>query len=475
MPFNSYPYLGCLALAVLVYWQLPHRLRGFYLLLVSVLYYGTWNPNHIVIPLSLCLLVWLISRPMTAPQANPRRWMWLGIGLVLLVLGFFKYRHFFLQASGSVLAPLDLQPVALAAGVGLPLGISFYSFEAISYLIDSRQRRIARPPLLQLCNFVMFWPHLMAGPIVRVRELVPQLLEARTFRPGFLIAGLDRILWGLVQKNAIANPIGRWVEEGLQPERLPTTADAWFLAIGFGFQIYFDFAGYSNMAIGAARMLGIEFPQNFRFPFHASAPPDFWARWHMTLSRWVRDYLFFPINARFQGAPLPLYLSLLGIMALVGLWHGAGWGFVLWGMAHGAAMVLFRIYESLASEGIRSSLAARVGWRVFTLLVVTVAWVPFRAENLSQAAELLQTMFFGLVPGLALPSRFYQATVLVAVFCGFEPLLVRFLEWLESGAAQQDRRRSVALVLVRCVTYACAVLLFMIFDEQETEFIYFRF
>ncbi len=199
-----------------------------------------------------------------------------------------------------------------------------------------------------------------------------------------MLRGLDRLIWGLVQKNLIANSLGSWVDQGFLPgaAALNTTIDNWFLAAAFGLQIYFDFAAYSNMAIGAAQLIGIQLPENFQFPYLARNPVDFWSRWHMTLTRWIRDYLFFPINARYRGAPVPLYLSLLGTMAVIGLWHGAGWGFVLWGVLHGAYLVLYRMFERLHETRLPQLAEARwvrACWRVFTLLAVTAAWVPFRA------------------------------------------------------------------------------------------------
>ena len=209
--------------------------------------------------------------------------------------------------------------------------------------------------------------------------------------------GLDRLLWGLVQKNLFANNLALWVNEGFQPKAaaLHSFFDNWALAAAFGLQIYFDFAAYSNMAIGSAHLLGINLPENFNYPYHASSPADFWSRWHMTLSRWIRDYLFFPINARFRGAPMPLYLSLLGIMALVGLWHGAGWGFILWGVLHGAYLLVFRAWEEFQQKRFRA-LADRIPhklfWRAFTLAAIIAAWIPFRAETLQQSGTMLRSM-----------------------------------------------------------------------------------
>ena len=209
---------------------------------------------------------------------------------------------------------------------------------------------------------------------------MPQLQFQKAFEPRFCFDGMDRLIWGLVQKNVVANMLGVWVDRGFAPGAtgILSTLDGWALAIAFALQIYFDFAAYTNMALGAAHLLGVTLPENFRQPYHAATPPEFWARWHMTLSRWVRDYLFSPINAKYAGAPLPLYLSLVGVMALVGLWHGAGWGFILWGTMHGTYLVLYRIYESWKNTrpALGNSVIMPAAWRAFTLVAATVAWVP---------------------------------------------------------------------------------------------------
>ena len=351
---------------------------------------------------------------------------------------------------------------------GLPLGISFYSFEAISYLIDTRQGRVKKVTATDLFMFVMFWPHLIAGPIVRVRELVPQLAFKKRFESIMLLKGLDRLIWGLVQKNLLANNIGSWVDEGFLPRSagLNTTVDNWFLAFGFGLQIYFDFASYSNMAIGTAQLIGITLPENFRFPYHAKNPSDFWTRWHMTLSRWIRDYLFFPINAKYQGSPAMLYTSLIGIMALVGLWHGAGWGFVTWGVMHGVYLVLYRISERWNVQGKLYESA----WRIFTLLAVMAAWIPFRAATSGQALHMLRTLIVphGLRPSYSI--NFYLITILVGIVALIEPWVSAQFERIEaklSGPAN--------ILLWKPLLYATGLLLFMIFDDQNTQFIYFQF
>ncbi|MEO7651181.1 MAG: MBOAT family O-acyltransferase, partial [Bryobacteraceae bacterium] len=362
------------------------------------------------------------------------------------------------------------RPLLAAAALALPLGISFYSFEAISYLMDVRQGRVGKTSFTDLCLFVVFWPHLIAGPIVRVRELIPQFQFQKKFELARLTGGLDRLLWGLVQKNVVANSLGSWVDEGFiaKTAKLNSTVDNWFLAVAFGLQIYFDFNAYSNMAIGTAQILGVKLPENFRMPYLAANPADFWARWHMTLSRWIRDYLFFPISTRFSERPIALYASLIGVMALVGLWHGAGWGFILWGTMHGVFLVLYRALEGKLGA---SKLVA-LAWRAFTLAAVAAAWIPFRAATVDQAVTMLRTMFLGFRFEISYSINFYLLTLLVMLFCALEPFFGRLWTRIETAAANSPAANHYA---VRPLVYASALLLFVIFDDLDTKFIYFQF
>src|SRR6266850_201014 len=477
MQFNSFQYLVFLFVAVVAYWLLSERYRRPFVLVASLAFYATWGIRFVTIPLTLGVLVFLLGRSMAANPNKAKQWMWLGISCLLASLAFFKYREFILANVNTVMTWMSAPHLSFAKSIALPIGISFYTFEAISYLIDIRQGRVKPATLMDLCLFFMFWPNVMSGPIVRARELVPQLHFRLKFEPRFVFEGIDRLVWGLVQKNAVANLLGIWVNKGFSPvgAGMPSTVDGWFLAIAFGLQIYFDFAGYSNMAIGAARLLGVTLPENFRQPYHAATPPDFWSHWHMTLSRWIRDYLFFPINAKWMGALLPLYTSLLGVMTLVGLWHGAGWGYILWGFMHGAYLVLYRFYESLkaAHSAIGQSRIVSGCWRLLTLVAITAAWVPFRSPNLHKASGILSSMFVRFSLGTAYSFTFYGFTLVVLLFCVVEPIVVRKLSEIEENAGANGL--SLFRILGRPIAYSCGFLLFMLFDENNTQFIYSQF
>jgi D-alanyl-lipoteichoic acid acyltransferase DltB (MBOAT superfamily) len=473
MPFNGYAYLLLLIPVVSLYWLLPHRLRQGYLLAASFLYYASWNLWHTPLPVLVCLLAWIAGRGILAHPDRKGWWLRAGIASVLLVLCFYKYRAWIWTNLSAALLSAGAGPLPELARLALPLGISFYTFEAISYLIDTSQGRVKTASLFDLSLFVAFWPHLMAGPIVRVRELIPQFHQEKKFDAAQMMAGLDRLILGLVQKNVFANNLSGFVEEGFLPQAAASNSflDNWTLAFAFGLQVYFDFAAYSNMAIGASRLLGITLPENFRFPYHAASPPDFWGRWHMTLSRWIRDYLFFPLNVRFQGSSLPLYASLIGVMGLVGLWHGAGWGYVAWGLMHGLWLVLYRVWEKMAEGGARKWMAAaptRWAWRWLTLAAVMLSWIPFRAATLGQAGVQMKTMLTQVSFRASYNVNFYLVTGLICVVALAEP-------YLAAGFAKLDSRPSRRWMILRPLLYAAGLLFFMIFDDLDTQFIYFQF
>lgn len=476
MPFNSLPYLGFLVVTVAVCWRLPLRFRRVFVLLASLAFYASWGVIFVGVPLVVAGLVHVFGGRIQADRPRARIWMWAGIGVALALLVVFKYRWFVLLNLNLLAKAAGARGLSFATAVAFPVGISFYTFEAIAYLVDVRQGRVTMPKFVDLCLFFFFWPNILSGPIVRARELVPQLNFRKPFEPAFIFEGCDRVIWGLVQKNVIANILGSWVDRGFSPGAAggPSTMDGWFLAIAFGLQIYFDFAGYTNIAIGAARLLGITLPENFRQPYHAATPPEFWSRWHMTLSRWIRDYVFFPLNAKWQGAPLPLYLSLLGVMALVGLWHGAGWNYVLWGTLHGAYLVLYRIFESARAghPALGGRLTAAI-WRVLTLVGVSAAWVTFRATTLSKAGSILAAMFYRMGGGSAFGAEFYAFTLAVVLFCAVEPLILQQLNEAEERAGTGGP--SLYRIVGRPIAYILGLLLFLLFDEHDTQFIYSQF
>ena len=404
MLFNSQPFiLGFLPVALGGFFLLG-RLCGAawalrWLVSASLFFYGWWNPPFVLLLAGSIIGNYLVGQRIFrlargGNRAAARGWLIAGVAGDLGVLGWFKYAGFL---ASNVAAVLDLQVQPLH--VFLPLAISFFTFQQIMFLVDSFRDERAETGLLPYAAFVAFFPHLIAGPIVRPCEILPQLIAPgiAVARSENLSAGLTIFLLGLVKKLVLADMFARFSDVGFGAAAHGaslTFFEAWYAALAYALQIYFDFSGYSDMAIGLARMLNVRFPLNFNSPYQACSISDFWRRWHITLSSFLRDYLYIPLGGNRRGEARR-HLNLMLTMLLGGLWHGAAWSFVLWGALHGLFLVLHGAWR-------RTGLVLpRVAARVLTLLVVVVAWVLFRADGISAAWAMLRGM--GGLNGIALP------------------------------------------------------------------------
>jgi alginate O-acetyltransferase complex protein AlgI len=368
----------------LYYWRAGHReQRVLVLIAASLVYYGYWDVRFVPLLVGLALANWLLARAFAA--GHGRFWLDLGIVLNLAALGFFKYANFLLENlfSAAGLAAPHLSIV-------LPLGISFFVFQKISYLVDLRRGDRHVYPLADYCLFVFFFPQLIAGPIVRHNEIIAQF-DAPPRRPEMwenLGRGAMLFVLGLIKKVALADTIAPNVNLLFGKAAAGTAlnfAEGWAAAVSFALQIYFDFSGYSDMAIGLALMFGFRLPYNFDAPYRAASIREFWRRWHMTLSRFLRDYLYIPLGGNRLG-PARQAVNVVVTMLLGGLWHGASWTFVAWGGLHGLALA---INGAWARAGRRLPWIA--GW-VLTMLFVLVGWVLFRAADFATAWHILQAM-----------------------------------------------------------------------------------
>lgn len=307
----------------------------------------------------------------------------------LAVLVVFKYTGFLGANVNAVLAALGAGALPVPA-VTLPIGISFFTFHAISYVMDvARRDAVAQKRPMEAALYLLFFPQLIAGPIIRYREIADQL-PVRTVRLDDMAYGVRRFVIGLAKKMLIANTLALPADRifALAPSDL-TTATAWLGVVCYTLQLYFDFSGYSDMALGLGRMFGFHFPENFRYPYIATSVQEFWRRWHLSLSAWFRDYLYVPLGGN-RVAPARVYLNLVTVFALCGLWHGANWTFVVWGLFHGAFLVI----ERMAGQARRPAPtgAWRLAGHVYALVVVMVGWVFFRAGSLTEAAHMLTAM-----------------------------------------------------------------------------------
>jgi alginate O-acetyltransferase complex protein AlgI len=402
MLFNSYTFifaflpvtfLGFAILASIA----PRRFSITWLVLCSLFFYGWWQPRNLWILLFLLLFNYLLGMWLGRIAVGRQSKMILIAGLCvnLGILAYYKYSNFFAAAVNQI-SGTHFQ----FGKVVLPLGISFFVFQKIAYLVDAYRQKVRGYSLTDYSLFVTFFPQLIAGPIVHHSEVVPQFSRQQTWRlnAADINVGLTQFVCGLFKKVVLADPlatIATPIFEAAQNGATPTSLDGWIAALAYTFQIYFDFSGYSDMALGLARLFGVKLPQNFNSPYKAANITDFWRRWHMTLSRFLRDYLYIPLGGNRKG-PARRYANLMLTMLLGGLWHGAGWTFVFWGGLHGIYLIGHHAWRAWRGRA-RSNGKDAGPWnffagRIVTFLAVVFAWVFFRAANFSTAGRILSAM-----------------------------------------------------------------------------------
>jgi alginate O-acetyltransferase complex protein AlgI len=399
--FNSYLF-GCFfALVLLVHHSpLPWNVRKLALLVFSYAFYAAWDPPFVVLLIASTIVDWFVAKAMAASESRARRRALLLVSIVfnLGLLFYFKYAAFVTHSLSELLSALGVSWTPATPDVVLPIGISFYTFMTISYTIDVYLHR-SKPArhFLDYALYVTFFPHLVSGPIVRATELVPQFEAPRKTTGAMLGWGAALIVIGLFEKVVIADGLLAPVVERVYLPSLTSvsTADAWVGTLAFAGQIFCDFAGYSTCAIGTAMCLGFSLPENFRFPYAAIGFSDFWRRWHISLSSWLRDYLYIQLGGNRRG-PTRTQINLMLTMVIGGLWHGASWTFVVWGALHGIYLVGERVAKDLVGEwSIWKQRLPRIGLALLTFVLVCFAWVFFRATSFEQAFRITTAMLGG--------------------------------------------------------------------------------
>jgi alginate O-acetyltransferase complex protein AlgI len=398
MLFNSLTFVVFFVVVVTLYWSIRSwQARKNLLVVASYIFYGAWNPPFAALLFGTTAMDFWLGRQMAKArdQDAKRRWLVASVCMNLSMLGFFKYGNFLLQNFQWLLARLGIiyQPPHL--DILLPVGISFYTFHSLSYTLDI-YRDVLRPTksLRDFILAVSFFPQLVAGPIVRAGDFLPQLLHPPRLKNGQFLWGLALMTLGLFQKIVLADTLLSSSADRVFGYAGPLVAlDSWAGVLAFAGQIFFDFAGYSLCAIGAALTLGFHLKDNFRFPYAAIGFSDFWRRWHISLSTFLRDYLYIPLGGN-QVRPFRAALNLVIVMFLGGLWHGAAWTFVVWGLLHGSYLVIERIFRvSLEHKPWASTLPVRILAWFATYVAVCIAWVFFRASDFTIASRMLGGMF----------------------------------------------------------------------------------
>ena len=398
MLFNSLTFMVFFAIVVAAHnAPLPWRAKKFNLLLASYVFYGAWSPPFVLLLLLSTIVDWFAARAIHRARTDGGRLAFLIISLAvnLGVLGYFKYGTFLLDNFTALVNSVGVAYAAPEWSIVLPVGISFYTFQTMAYSLDVYLRRAApTKSFLDFALFVTFFPQLVAGPIVRPSQLIPQFAAPIRATGRQLAWGLGLMTIGLFEKVVLADSFLAPAVDAAFDARGPIAQlDAWTGVLAFSGQIFFDFSGYSTTAIGAALCLGFALPENFRFPYAAIGFSDFWRRWHISLSTWLRDYLYIPLGGNKKGRSRT-YVNLMITMLLGGLWHGASWTFVVWGGLHGLYLGIERfLRESIPPQDWFASLWFKIAMALVTYFAVNITWVFFRAQSFTDATTYLASMF----------------------------------------------------------------------------------
>lgn len=407
MLFNSLEYLVFLPLVFLFYWfALKNTVKGqnIFILLVSYVFYGWWDWRFLTLIAFSTIVDFSIGNLIQASEVEKKRKFLLGISLVvnLGLLGFFKYYNFFIDSWIDAFAAFDIEMHESTLNIILPVGISFYTFQTLSYTIDVYRRNLqATTNFVNFATYVAFFPQLVAGPIERATNLLPQFAVKRDFKEDKAISGVNLILWGLFQKVVIADSCAPYVNAIFENYEEMNSLSLLLGAFYFAFQIYGDFAGYSNIAIGSARLLGFDLMRNFNYPYFSRDMAEFWRRWHISLSTWFRDYLYIPLGGS-RGSKANQLRNVLIIFVVSGFWHGANWTFIFWGALHAAFFIPVLLLNSnrknLNQVAMNRLLPTfkELGQMLLTFALACLAWIFFRADSVVIAFDYLKRLFTDL-------------------------------------------------------------------------------
>jgi alginate O-acetyltransferase complex protein AlgI len=456
-----------LPLFLVIYFSLPRAWRNLWITVASYVFYGWWEPWFVCLMMFTTVMDFIWGKVITRSSATQLQRRLAVVACVvtnLSFLGFFKYYMFAAAALNQLLAAVGAEQFQVMKVV-LPIGISFYTFHSLTYIIDLyRGHASPAKSFTDFSAFVALFPDLVAGPIIRYKTLAEQL-AARSHTLSRFASGTLIFMFGFAKKILLANPVGH-VADAVFNASNPLPLDAWVGVLAYAFQIYFDFCGYSDMAVGLGRMIGFEFPRNFDAPYRAESITDVWRRWHISLSSVLRDYLYFPLGGNRKG-PTRTYVNLAVVMLLGGLWHGAKWNFIAWGAYHGLLLGYERWYgkQSLYATFPRPF---RVG---LTFLLMLFSWVLFRADNLTAAWHYFGSMF-GLMPvaataPLLAAGIFTPYRLLILIFCAglvFQPLQAH--DWAQRPVTWPRVALGMPLFVISLIT---------MYSQAFNPFLYFQF
>jgi alginate O-acetyltransferase complex protein AlgI len=472
--FNSLTFVAFFAIVLALHnAPLPWKVKKTNLLLASYLFYAAWNPPFVILLWISTVVDWHVAKKIFAEERLTRRRGWVAVSILvnLGLLGYFKYGGFLLENWQALMSAIGVTWTAPGWSIVLPVGISFYTFQTMAYSLDVYLRR-AKPAdsLLDFALFVTFFPQLVAGPIVRPTQLIPQFQKPVRASRDQLLWGLGLMTLGLFEKIVIADgALAPAADAVFGADKAVPFSDAWLGTLAFSGQIFSDFAGYSTVAIGVALCLGFSLPDNFRFPYAAIGFSDFWRRWHISLSTWLRDYLYIPLGGNRKGWQRT-QVNLMVTMLLGGLWHGAAWTFVVWGGLHGFYLGVERfLRERFGEAKIASTFAFRFFLGLLTYFLVNLTWVFFRARDFPQAWTMTRAMLGFRVEGSELVLGSNLVIQVLAVIAG-----ILVVHWTMRNRRLEEVAEKTPWWLLALV-WAGMLLAIVITQGSGDAFIYFQF
>ena len=482
MLFNSFEYLIFLPVVFILYWSIKpnqYKWQNVLLIVASYIFYGWWDYRFLFLLIFSTSLDFFTGLKIFQAQTTNHKKIWLFISIFINLgfLGFFKYYNFFIDSFSELLATFGFQPNIWSLKIILPVGISFYTFHGLSYVLDIYNGKIKPTKnIIDYSLFVSFFPLLVAGPIERATHLLPQLQRIRTFNYSKAADGLRQILWGVFKKIVIADNCAVVVNNIFDNYETLPASNLVLGAVLFAFQIYGDFSGYSDIALGSARLLGIELLKNFNFPYFSRDIAEFWRRWHISLTTWFRDYLYIPLGGSRVSKTKSIRNTFI-IFIVSGFWHGANWTFILWGLYHALLFVpLLLMEKNRKNTNIVAENKLLPTWKEFfsiiiTFILVTFGWIIFRADNLSMAFNYIANIFSYSIfqlPKLSFINFWNLVPAILSI------IILLFMEWIH-------RKKHFGLDIsfkskvVRWILYIVLILLIIELGGSQQDFIYFQF
>ena len=475
MLFNSFDFLLFLPIVFLLYWFVfkSRKIQNLFLVAASYVFYGWWDWRFLFL-IAITSICSYASGILLERYEGRRKWQWMvsfaNITLNLLILGVFKYYNFFMESFEGLFRSIGYQIDWVTLDVILPVGISFYTFQALSYTIDVYKKKLpATHDIVEFFAYICFFPQLVAGPIERATNLLPQFHRQRQFDYAMAVDGIRQMLWGFFKKVVVADNCATFVDDIWGDFAGQSSINMAVAAALFSIQIYCDFSGYSDIAIGCAKLFGIKLMRNFNVPYFSRDIAEFWRRWHISLTTWFRDYVYIPLGGS-RVTKWKVVRNTFIIFLVSGLWHGANWTFILWGAFHALLflpLILMgknRKYTNIVAADRWLPSIKELGQMLLTFVLAALGWILFRSQSIGEAIDFYTSLFTGGLSGANLPMR---TIVFVAIM-----LLV---EWLQRKREHGLDMSGVRSGVIRYIFYVCVLALIFVFGVFNETFIYFQF